>query len=91
MSRLIYNRLNVHTKWAIYLDGFYNVMTHKMSAMLKPFFGRYMRKQTYAVGVGRHSNEEVGQMMVHDLEMLSTLLGMFEPLSTRCSKEGGKD
>ena len=34
-----------------------------------------MKKQTYAVGVGRHSNEEVGQMMVHDLEMLSTLLG----------------
>ena len=86
MKWLIYYRLNVHTKWAIYLDGFYNVMTHKMSAILKPFFGRYMKKQTYAVGVGRHSNEEVGQMMVHDLEMLSTLLGMFEPILTSLSK-----
>ena len=28
-----------------------------------------------AQGVGRHTNEEVGQMIKHDLQMLSVILG----------------
>ena len=68
----------MQTKWGIFYDDFYNVLTHPLPSILKPVLGRMVRKQLYAVGVGRHSNEEVGEMMKHDLLMLSELLGRFD-------------
>ena len=50
----------------------------------KPMFRKGVKKSCYGIGVGRHSNEEVEEMMKHDLRMLSELLGncvhLFWPL-----------
>ena len=70
-------RLNVHTKWCIFVDDFLKMYKLPfLLKMLKPLIQREVRKMTYYEGVGRHSNEEVGEMMKHDLRMLSELLGM---------------
>jgi hypothetical protein len=37
---------------------------------------RIVRKQTYAQGVGRHTEEEVHQVMHEDLKALSMFIGM---------------
>lgn len=66
--------LNVHTKWTICVNDFLSTFL-KLPLLWKPFIVRKFQKMTYTVGVGRHSNEEVGEMMVHDLRMLSELLG----------------
>lgn len=68
--------LNVHTKWCIFVDDFLKMYKLPfLLKMLKPLIQREVRKMTYYEGVGRHSNEEVGEMMKHDLRMLSELLG----------------
>lgn len=71
--------LNVHTKWCIYADDFfktkYELPTLLKLPLVKQFLKREIRKLTYTVGVGRHNNEEIAEMMKHDLRMLSELLG----------------
>ena len=67
-------RLNVQTRWAIRYDDFFHAYTN-IPSFMKGMVGRRLKKMTYAVGVGRHSNEEVEEMMKHDLLMLSELLG----------------
>ena len=71
--------LNVHTKWCLFGDDFLQNM-FKLPIMLnfalvKSYLKRMIRNITYTVGVGRHSNEEIAEMMKHDLRMLSELLG----------------
>lgn len=38
--------------------------------------GNLVKKQSYAQGVGRHSEEEVQQVMDEDLQALSNFLGI---------------
>ena len=46
---------------------------------MKALAKKYLDKMTYTVGVGRHSKEEVDEMLKHDLTMLSELLGWYHP------------
>ena len=71
--------LNVHTKWCIYNEDFLQTkfelpILFKLP-VVKQLLKRQMRNMTYTVGVGRHSNEEIAEMMKHDLSVLSELLG----------------
>ena len=44
---------------------------------MKGMVSNIVKKMLHTVGVGRHSDEEVKNMMTHDMKMLSELLGMF--------------
>lgn len=66
--------LNLYTCWWIRLDDMFNVYTHKMPSLAKYYLKSNGKKGFYTIGVGRHSNEEVEEMMKHDLRMLSELL-----------------
>ena len=44
---------------------------------MKGMVSKIVKKMLHTVGVGRHSDEEVKNMMSHDMKMLSELLGMF--------------
>ena len=71
--------LNVHTKWCIFTDDFlttiFELPTLLKLPVLNQLLKRHVRNMLYTVGIGRHSNEEVAEMMKHDLRMLSELLG----------------
>ena len=60
----------------IFYDDFYSKYTD-LPYELKGVFSKWLQKMLHTVGVGRHSNEEVKNMMSHDMKMLSELLGMF--------------
>ena len=44
---------------------------------MKGMVSKIVKKMLHTVGVGRHSDEEVKNMMSYDMKMLSELLGMF--------------
>ena len=44
---------------------------------MKGMVSKFLKKMLHTVGVGRHSDDEVKNMMAHDMKMLSELLGMF--------------
>lgn len=43
--------------------------------MLKFFYGRQIKKDTWAQGLTRHSNEQIEAMMMKDLRTISAILG----------------
>jgi len=42
-----------------------------------PMIRNSAKKMTYQVGIGRHSDEEVQQMVVKDLRMFSEIIGAY--------------
>ena len=67
-------RLNVHSRWVIrYEDFFYDYTS--IPTLYKSIVRKRMAEITYTVGVGRHSDAEIDEMMKHDLMMLSEILG----------------
>lgn len=66
--------LNVHSRWVIrYEDFFYDYTS--IPSLYKSIVRKRMAEITYTVGVGRHSDAEIDEMMKHDLMMLSEILG----------------
>ena len=78
MIYLLCSRLNIYTRWCIKLDDMVGVYTPN-SAFYKEANKEKIRKRVsnaaHAQGVARHTDQEVGEMMSHDLEMLSKILG----------------
>ncbi|XP_053385457.1 failed axon connections homolog [Mercenaria mercenaria] len=70
--------LNVHTRWNIFygdtLTKLLDVPKY-LVAFWKIFNQAKVVKVLYTVGIGRHSDEEVHQMMVKDLRQFSEILG----------------
>lgn len=69
--------LNVFTRWIIGWDDMmrYVNATKLMALFYTIFMKRQAVKYLYTVGVGRHSNEEIQQMVVKDLKQFSEILG----------------
>ncbi|XP_052798972.1 failed axon connections homolog [Mya arenaria] len=67
--------LNVHSRWVIYADEFFDQNLATMPKMVKGFMQKRVGTKTYAVGVGRHNNEEVQAMIEKDIRMFSQILG----------------
>ena len=59
----------------IFYDDFYSNYTD-IPYVMKGMVSKFLKKMLHTVGVGRHSDEEVKNMMSHDMKMLSELLGM---------------
>ncbi|XP_052761428.1 failed axon connections homolog [Mya arenaria] len=66
--------LSVYTRWVVFVDDMFK-MQSSFPAWLKIPLGRKVTSMSYAVGIGRHSNEEVHAMMVNDLKQFSAILG----------------
>ena len=69
------SRLNVQSAWVIHLDELMRENLSSVPGYLKPLIRRSCRDMTYAVGVGRHSDSEVADMVVKDIRMVSAILG----------------
>lgn len=67
--------LNVHTRWVIFTEEMFTEGLATFPKALKPLIRKKATGMTYAVGVGRHSNTEVHELMLHDLRQFSELLG----------------
>ncbi|XP_045182296.2 failed axon connections homolog [Mercenaria mercenaria] len=67
--------LNVHTRWVIFTDDMFTEGIAVFSRALKPLIRKKAFDMTFKVGIGRHSNKEVHEMMVHDLRQFAELLG----------------
>ena len=69
----------MYSRWVIFFDEtirkFLDVPRYVVW-MLKYTSQPKVSKTLYTVGIGRHSNEEVQQMMRADLKRFSDLLGM---------------
>lgn len=71
--------LNVHTRWVIFLDDmladfFTGINTLARTIIKWTRMGR-MKKVTYTVGVGRHTDQEVHDLMMYDLRQFAAILG----------------
>jgi hypothetical protein len=51
--------------------------TKLMALFYTIFMKRQAVKYLYTVGVGRHSNEEIQEMVVKDLKQFSEILGLY--------------
>ena len=75
---ILCSRLNFYTRWCLKLDDMVGVYTPN-SVFYKKANKEKIRKRVsnaaYAQGVARHTDQEIGEMMSHDLEMLSKILG----------------
>ncbi|XP_060592796.1 failed axon connections homolog [Ruditapes philippinarum] len=67
--------LNVHTRWVILTSEMFEEGLANFSSALKPLIRRKALDMTFKVGIGRHSNSEVHDLMVNDLRKFSQLLG----------------
>ncbi|XP_052763873.1 failed axon connections homolog [Mya arenaria] len=66
--------LNVYTRWVIFNDDMFKIQSTCPKYMKIPL-RRKVESMLHAVGVGRHSKEEVHAMMVNDLKQFSGILG----------------
>ncbi|WAR17889.1 FAXC-like protein [Mya arenaria] len=62
--------LNVYTRWVIFNDDMFKIQSTCPKYMKIPL-RRKVESMLHAVGVGRHSKEEVHAMMVNDLKQFS--------------------
>lgn len=67
--------LNVQTTWYIFIDELFAERLTSFPVCQKRSIKEWVGNMTYTVGVGRHSNEEVQEMVVDNLRKFSTLLG----------------
>ncbi|XP_048757954.2 failed axon connections homolog [Ostrea edulis] len=78
---MIQKMVEEHLYWTMTLNRWvYELGLRIHSIIPLPFYMRYLicrhiSKQTYAHGIGRHSEEEVQNFMTHDLENLSVYMG----------------
>lgn len=68
----------MRTRWVIFCDEMFSEGISVFPKALKPVIRKRAADMTYKVGVGRHSNAEVHEMMVHDLRQFSEILGISE-------------
>ena len=68
-------RLNIYTRWCIRVDDKLGVYTPNSPFYDKEKIKTRVSNNAHAQGVGRHTDEEVGEMIRHDLTMLSEILG----------------
>lgn len=68
-------RLNVQTAWCIYIDELFQEELTSFPVWQKKSIKEWVSNMTYTVGIGRHSNEEVQEMVVENLRQFSVLLG----------------
>ena len=71
------NRLNVHTRWVIFITEMFKEGIAVFPSAFKSLIRKRATDMTYKVGIGRHSNSEVHELMVNDLRHFSQLLGKF--------------
>ncbi|XP_060585324.1 failed axon connections homolog isoform X1 [Ruditapes philippinarum] len=72
------SRLNVYSRWVIFGDEMlrkFLKVPGPVAALLKITMRPGIIKTSYTVGIGRHSDEEVHQLMRNDLKKFSDLLG----------------
>ncbi|XP_053381762.1 uncharacterized protein LOC123540858 [Mercenaria mercenaria] len=70
--------LNVHTRWYIFWDDMFTKILNVprfVTAISKVVRRPKMYKDLYTVGVARHSDEEIHEMMIKDVKHFSEILG----------------
>ncbi|XP_060554968.1 failed axon connections homolog isoform X2 [Ruditapes philippinarum] len=70
--------LNYHSRWYMYWDDLVVNMFECPAALNKLIripARWWQKKQTKAVGIGKHTDEEVNEMIIKDLEQFAKLLG----------------
>lgn len=65
----------MHTRWVIMFDTFFDHYQTAVSGIFRNFLKNRGKFLTEAVGVGRHTDEEVKALMVNDLRQFSEILG----------------
>jgi hypothetical protein len=75
---LYFFRLNVYSRWVIFGDEMlrkFLKVPGPVASLLKITMRPEIIKTSYTVGIGRHNDEEVHQLMRNDLKKFSDLLG----------------